>query len=731
MSTPVQQVLAKAKQHLLDGHLGAAIRVMANVYGQRPSLFGYETFKNIQQDHTLMLDYMLRGFADDQRERVYQGMLKRMYTLVADLEISWRCKNLRVYSDAFHRADHLNLSPVFVQEVLERYVGDATMLSLESEDTVAAKHQSLAERHQAFMDRLFCAIFVSCQWTKDQSADFHDILLLPTVDTNDVLLMVSAISLSAAAQFDMAKTTLLADVYLQTQEEAVRERALVGFVLSLQPGTLFGNELKDLLRRMLTDDRFAGDLTELQKQTFYCLNADQDHELIQKDIMPNILKNSKMHVTRFGIEEREADALEDILHPEAEDKAMEEMEQSINRMRDMLKAGSDIYFGGFSQMKRFPFFSQMSNWLTPFTIDHPALGTVRAKLQSTGFLPLLFQQTSFCDSDKYSLALGLAQVIDRVPASMREMLGNEEAFGQMEHLDPSRSGVRLRRLYLQDLYRFLRIFPGCRDLLNHLSEGNNEALVRRAMFLLSPLFDAADFQEARVGVTQFLHRKRMKHYCALFAGQLKPTSPDVATICGMAMLDTQDYPRAYDLFTKALRLDSSHTQALRGKATACMRLQRYEEAEQAYAQLCERQPDDVALNLNRSIAQLETGHDSEAVETLFRLNYLHPDNRRIMRVLAWGLLAQKKVEQAERYYARLLADGPEAGDWLNAGYAAWMLGRVSDACQRFTTYIKESHADDAETLLRDAFAADRRMLASHGKTEFDRVIMTEAVLKTL
>ena len=83
--------------------------------------------------------------------------------------------------------------------------------------------------------------------------------------------------------------------------------------------------------------------------------------------MPDIMRNSNLTIGRLGIMEKEEDAIESILHQDADEKRMEQMEEKVRKMMDMQKQGSDIYFGGFSQMKRFPFFNDMVNWFTPST----------------------------------------------------------------------------------------------------------------------------------------------------------------------------------------------------------------------------------------------------------------------------------------------------------------------------------------------------------------------------
>ena len=95
---------------------------------------------------------------------------------------------------------------------------------------------------------------------------------------------------------------------------------------------------------------------------------------------------------------------------------MEMMEESIQKMMKMQQQGSDIYFGGFSKMKRFPFFDHIANWFMPFSAHHPGLKEVAQKLGDSSFLDKMTEQGLFCESDKYSLALTMAQIINQLPA---------------------------------------------------------------------------------------------------------------------------------------------------------------------------------------------------------------------------------------------------------------------------------------------------------------------------
>ena len=83
------------------------------------------------------------------------------------------------------------------------------------------------------MNALFNYILTSRMWSDGVGHDFEEMLISPTIDGNDQQLLVSAVTLSLLNQFDMAKFRTLVNVYRRSQEEAVRQRALVGWVLAM------------------------------------------------------------------------------------------------------------------------------------------------------------------------------------------------------------------------------------------------------------------------------------------------------------------------------------------------------------------------------------------------------------------------------------------------------------------------------------------------------------------
>ena len=151
--------------------------------------------------------------------------------------------------------------------------------------------------------------------------------------------------------------------------------------------------------------------------------------------------------------------MEDILDPDAADKRMEEAEKNINKILDMQKQGADIYFGSFKLMKRFSFFYTLSNWFTPFFMQHPGLSHLTKDLLSNKFVLSIINKGPFCESDKYSFALGASSVISHLPQDVLKMVENIEDIDPAMKPDLINTPIFRRQVYLQDLYRFFKLHP--------------------------------------------------------------------------------------------------------------------------------------------------------------------------------------------------------------------------------------------------------------------------------
>jgi hypothetical protein len=98
-----------------------------------------------------------------------------------------------------------------------------------------------------------------------------------------------------------------------------------------------------------------------------------------------------------------------------------------------------------------------------------------------------------------------------------------------------------------------------------------------------------------------------------------------------------------------------------------------------------------------------------------------------MRVLAWGLMLQQKVEQAQSYYDTLVADksGISAEDLINRGYSLWIQGKMPEAIQSFKSYFELKKVTKRKSLILSIFHKDKNLLYLNHVTDIDMNIMSD------
>jgi len=709
----------------MDKRLDVAIELLEQLYVQRPTLIGHSELEAVKNDYQLMVDYMERGFTDDKRASLYLSLLQRLYRVAADLEISWRCKNVIVYVDAFRISDHLNTSHDFIRSVLESFVSDVAMLSLLPEAERTEKAKDLYDRHQVFINRLFNTLWTSCQWSDDDCAFYAGLMLSPMVDVVDQQLLVSAVTLGAMNQFDINKFKALTTVYQQSTDERVRQRALVGWVLSVFEGMDIFPEQDEIIRKLCENKDTIRELYTLQIQFFYSQDTEKDNEKLQRDIMPYLVEGSNITIGRLGIVEKEEDSLENILNQDAEDKRMEQMEEKVRKMMEMQKQGSDIYFGGFRQMKRFPFFNDLANWFTPFYIDHPALRTTIERIGQPNILETITNQGNFCESDKYSLAFAMESIINQIPGNIKEMMGSEGAFAPMGTTLDKSNPTYICRAYIQDLYRFFRLYRSSNELINPFIDNHKSSFVADTFFFVYKSFIGTGLDEYKMRLALYLYKHKNMDKLVELMSTFHVEDTNYNILMGYINLYFGKPDVAYQIFNMVLQEDTENQWALKGMARAAMDCEDYDTAEHTYSQLLRLEPDNINYAVKRCVTLLKTERYAEAREGLFRLDYQYPDNMNVKRVFAWTMLLDKSLDKASQLYDRILSDAPMAEDYLNSGYCWWAKGNIGQAKNSFQAWITMTKGNKDRLL--EEIRNDQKVLDLYGITEIDCLLMVNLI----
>ena len=713
--------------------LGRAVNALENFLLSHPSLKrDMESLMALQNDFNLMTDYWQRGFNDPEREQVYSQLLKRLYVLATNIMTRDKMANSRFLTSVHNRPRHIRKDWTMsnVRHQLEDFVSDVAMLELETDDNRQERRKQVYQDHQLLMHDLFDYILTSRLWKESLGEAFTDILLSPTIDTNDQQLIVSAITLSALNAFGFNKFSVLMNVFMKTTDPAIRQRALVGWVLCIDESKVsLYPEMAEMINKACEDETCRNELTELQMQLFYCMEAEQDQKKIHDEIIPDILKGSNIKVTRHGLEEVDDDTLEDILHPDTSERNMERMEESMKQMATMQKEGSDIYFGGFAQMKRMPFYNELSNWFVPFFPQHPAISNIWENTKGKKFLQIITQIGAFCDSDKYSFVLAFEQVLKQFPTKMLKMIENGEAsplpLGGMIELEEQRQPAFIRRMYLQNLYRFFRLYPMRSEFASPFDDRE------KYLFFANPLFEKNKLQGNMTEVAAFLmkHRKNDEALSVLSNCDLAANTFDYNMLMGNLLmrmpLDTE--LSATEYFRHALEQRPDSEKALSGYARAQFRYHHYETALTSYEKLLKLKPEHTGFMLNAAICMTNLQKNEEALKLLFKLDYEQPDNHKVKRVLAWVLTMSKRYEQAGKAYQQLLSqEKPEPVDMLNYGYCLWFQGDIMEAIVHFKQFLL-TNGDENYNLEQEFMGTEHSLIASHNITDTEIYLMLDTL----
>lgn len=695
----------------------------------------YERWKTIFDNYELMVRYTVQGIEDPKREEIYKHLSRDTYTLLNDMLAFGQNNKSRSHALAVTRAAGIDATPQAVKAKLEDYVSSLAMLELEQDKQQKTKAQTIHADHQRFMDSLFCHIITTPTWQETDADCYAEMLLSPTIESRDVCLIVSALTVALGNVFDINKIRLLYRLAINSTDERVRQRALVGFLLTADSRykDIFP-ELKDMARGIVGEQSpySIDDLVDTQKQMVYCFTVREDNETIEEDIIPELTSQNIIQITKNGdIKECEEGQDDDILNSEGAEDRMAKIEESMQKMRQMEQAGSDIYFGGFSQMKRFPFFYTLSNWLCPFYLDHPDLQPLTESFGTNGIPKILQGAGPFCDSDRYSFLIALSSVYKRLPDGLKEMISTSN-FGSMSGMDdPFDTPGYIRRMYLQDLYRFYKLYPNNGDFLNPF---NPESELFRAVFfandLFGPLLDGRKASE----ICDLLVRRKCYKTITNLMPHITLTGWRREYYQGVSLFRNEKPEAsigklqwALDHFDGTQQEEKKLLNLMLRNATA---LKDRTHALSIYEEVLKRQPDNTKAKVHYLVTLIYVGRVDEAMKLAYEVSFADEKSLNVRRAYAWALLNACKLNEALREYEQILKHSEsDANDLLNKAYCHWGLHQTApalDCLMRY--YILRSDIEDClpgEIPFSEKLGKDRDLLKRLGITELETNMMAE------
>lgn len=710
------------QNHLLD-----ALNCMRGMLSDTDSIELSNELEAIRQDYSMMLSFMQQGGTDPQRAAIYRHLTKRSYAL----------------TDKAARQYHLRHEKDFYTEICNRCRADGATTPDMLMDNIDLLQEKRAEGQADTgeirtlydtLDRLFESL-----WTAPllNASDTERLRMFIERQTNDIQApLLSALMLSAQRYFDPQKFLLLLH-FCRTENTVVRARAMTATVwLYMQHEQRFNcyTDLSDGLALLAQDEQLKGELILLQRQLLLSMETAKAEKKLQNEILPDLLKNSNYQRNKMGMEQMEEDLAQALRgEPNAEWENMQGNKQLADNMKAIIsmgKEGIDINLGTFSALKGFAFFQSISHWFAPFDEQRPEVESLFPKELKVNPIQMLMESGSFCDSDKYSLCLMLTQIMPSQRETMLTQIGaqidsNEEQI--REAAKANQNTAYVYRSYLQDLYRFYKLFSRKHQF--------DDPFKRDMLFTRYPVLSGM--------LKSNVYLKDMASYlikreCYLDAISyieeiLKKEKADAELLQKIAFCyqHTDNLSKAIYYYQQADLLSPDNEWILRQMYLCFSACGRYEQELSCLKKLESMNPDNARLISESGLCLMQLGRYEEAANRFYELEYKGERVLSSWRAIAWCNFKMNKLEHAGKYYKKILQQEKVTWeDYLNAGHTAWCMGRTNEAILYYRQYVKlyENKKKDSALSPLLPFDDDREELLRHGIAPLDINLMRDMLL---
>lgn len=662
--------------------------------------------ENTSRNYQMVMDCFKKGVDDPQRSKLLDQILDAAFQLYLCMQMIDGIQNDATLRAAYKRS--LSFDFFSCVDYLKNHQYD-----------------------EESINKVFSAILITPLLPDDVAQLLAEFMIDPDSPRRVSAVLISAIMLSCLCVNDHTKVKCLLYVYAYSQDVYIRERALIGWVFSASAAKHVDYfNIPDAVKSFIDEHPDTlQELYEMQKQVIYCMDAEKDASEVSKTIMQNMPTKDMMRDLKGDLDDF---SMDEILYPEKEEEAMERFEQSVEKMIKMQKQGSDIYFDGFSKMKSFSFFHSLYNWFMPFYAEHPSLDKLREILGNDTFLRNLEKSHTFCDGDKYSFCFGVETTLKTHMQMLKPLLEESFMFTREDlEGEPEANPSMVRRMLLQDLFRFFKVSPFKKSFTNVFSEEEGSP----AFFLGNKIFaEIGNNLKMRMKICNFLCKRKDYKRMRSFISNETDNPEELFMAALYYIYGKNDYEQALACL-KEIPMEGKLEQPLHKAFAKCYFEQKnYEAAFEQFSKMYEAKPT-ASLQFKMAYCMLKCNRVEEAMAILYELNYKNPKDTLVLRALGWGNMLRHKYDEAMNQYNQLtslsLADLSlsDVEDTYNQALCLWLQKKIQDACFTFTSYAFASKTD--EDHLIDKLMEDREVLKLEELSPSDISLMGDCVASML
>lgn len=659
--------------------------------------------ENLQTTYGYMLQYAAQGMQDPERGKLYEQLRRTAYELADRTELIRKSlKGNGYFANLFCSARkmpyHSYKEICSELECITEDLGMAELKYMQDEKQLHIAQKTIAARHETITDSLFTKTWVSLHWNEKELNEANELMQSLLIPLFDLAVMISAVTLSLLQLFDARKFQFLLNIYQSRTEHLLSQRALIGIILvsyyqekrlSLYP------ELLAALSLLGDQNKAVEQTTTIQVLLLLSRETEKIDKRMREEIIPQMMKNSKMQNPDFKIEDIED--LEDI-NPEWKEE-MDKVQQSMRELGELQMEGADTYMGTFSQLKNFPFFRQIAHWFYPFDRQVSAIIELFTtdKIAEKSFINIILRTPIFCNSDKYSFCLATASM----PESQLQMLGaelpeNDNLFnGDFDKLNAkikdADNANTISRQYIHDLYRFYKLWM----YRNEQTDIFKNELALWKCKALAPLLHHHDTHVKIAG--HLFSKDYMQEASELYKelSQAEPSNAEIWQKLGFSLQKQKKYTEAIQAYQQADILRSDHLWTLKHLAQCYKRTHAYEQALEYFCKIEEIQPENLNILLQIGLCLATLRQYDKALSYFFKVEYLDKAPENAQRAIGWCYFMTGQYHKALHFFQKLLQSAsPQTSDFLNAGHVCTALNNIPQAIEYYRLAEKQCHTHD-------------------------------------
>ena len=621
------------------------------------------------------------------RTKFVFGAVSELDQLLVDIEMDIR-SDQGIFKDLKKQGEAIDIKEV--KPTLEKFVSREAMLFLNHDLSKEEQDQASARLYQEweeYREKIFDRFVSSGYWNNEARAVVKDTILSPTVDSLTSQLLVSAITLSAATVFDMGKFTLLYDIYRLADDDEVKVRALLGWLLvstncgSYEQQPDFRSFAEQLTEDCKNDPDLLAEIIKAQKMLAVTVFSEQKSIDYTNDIMASLSKRFLDDLRDkvadlleadedmrniFGIEDDEETSEESPIRSDdtnTDEDRIPNLDADIESplsMDEMMDKGIDILLPQFKMLRdQTEFFTHLYNWFMPFYLKNPhiteALGFVDEKRK---FCKAFCSTARSCPADAYSLANLIVSHSNEIPENIvdcyddpedeedgSESADEEEIVKEFFNEPEEHRAKRIRINYIRNLMRFSKFYTAKDEIFNIFDELDDDKPAYAV--LAGPLFQDEFFDKYRMAIARYSFRREFPDLVEVMLEGVPCDTLEMHFMKGWVCMqkgDNHSLRMAVDHFKKMLKIKPDMKQVYLQLGTCYRNLIQVDEYLENFDKLMEfkdsfSEEELFELKLDKLKFIVMNNRFEEAMPLAYELDYTHPENQ-----MAGALLTQLLIK---------------------------------------------------------------------------------------